>query len=202
MHGYSDRINHALAFAAKYYGTIEGPERTMDYLAHPANIAIILARYGCEDLTIIAGILHRVLEETAPGSRKEMEAKVLEKFGPVVLSTACEVLEPRHDALGRLRSWRACKREYLIRIADAEPRGLDICAADELHSCAAAIRTVRRLGVEYLHADPDASPADTLWWFGAITDHLESRREWRNRGMLDELLAMTRELAVLLQLDQ
>jgi (p)ppGpp synthase/HD superfamily hydrolase len=201
MHGYSDRINHALAFAAKYYGTVEGPERTMDYLAHPANIAIILARYGCEDLTVVAGILHRVLEETPPAGRAEMEAKVLEKFGPVVLATAREVLEPRHDALGRLRSWRACKREYLIRIADAEPRGLDICAADELHNCAAAIRTVRRLGTEYLHADPDASPSDTLWWFGAITAHLSSRREWRHRGMLDELEAMSRELAIVLQVE-
>ena len=200
MHGYSDRINHALAFAAKYYGTVEGPGRTMDFLAHPANIAIILTRYGCEDLTVVAGILHRVLEETAPPARREIEAKILEKFGPVVLATACEVLEPRHDALGRLRSWRACKREYLIQIADAEPRGLDICAADELHTCAAAIRTVRRLGVEYLHADADASPADTVWWFGAIADHLESRREWRNRAMLEELRGMIGELTVLLQL--
>ena len=202
MHGYSDRINHALAFAAKYYGLASGPERTMAYLAHPANIAIILARYGCEDLTVVAGILHRVLEEATPREREELEAKVLEKFGPVVLATACEVLEPRHDALGRLRAWRTCKREFLIQIADAEPRGLDICAADELHNCGAAIRLVRRLGAEYLHAAPDASPADTLWWYGAITDHLDSRREWRNRAMLEELQAMTRELAVLLQLER
>jgi (p)ppGpp synthase/HD superfamily hydrolase len=201
MHGYSDRINHALAFAAKHYGTVQGPERTMAYLAHPANIAIILARYGCEDLTVVAGILHRVLEEAAPAERKELEAKVLEKFGPVVLATACEVLEPRHDARGRLRAWRTCKREFLLQIADAEPRGLDICAADELHNCGAAIRVVRRLGTEYLHADADASPADTLWWFGAIADHLDARREWHNRAMLEELNAMTRELAVLLQLE-
>jgi (p)ppGpp synthase/HD superfamily hydrolase len=198
MHGYSDRINHALAFAAKYYGTATGPERTMAYLAHPANIAIILARYGCEDLTVVAGILHRVLEEAHPEERPLLEAKVLEKFGPVVLATASDVLEPRHDALGRLRSWRACKREFLVQIADAEPRGLDICAADEIHNCGAAIRLVRRLGAEYLHADPAASPADTLWWYGAITEHLGSRREWRNRAMLDELFAMTRELSVLL----
>lgn len=198
MHGYSDRINHALAFAAKYYGAATGPERTMAYLAHPANIAIILARYGCEDLTVVAGILHRVLEEAEPDERPLFESKVLEKFGPVVLATAAEVLEPRHDALGRLRSWRACKREFLVQIADAEPRGLDICAADEIHNCGASIRVVRRLGAEYLHADPAASPADTLWWYGSITDHLASRREWRNRAMLDELVAMTHELAALL----
>ncbi len=201
MHGYSDRINHALAFAAKHYGVAEGPARTLAYLAHPANIAIILARYGCEDLTIVAGILHRVLEEAVPAERAEFEAKVLEKFGPVVLATAMEVLEPRHDALGRLRAWRTCKREFLLQLGDAEPRGLDIVAADEIHNCGAAIRVVRRLGVEYLHADPEASPADTLWWLDAIGTHLAGRREWRNRGMLEELQGMTRELAVLLQLE-
>ena len=36
--------------------------------------------------------------------------------------------------------------------------------------------------------------------FNSIARHLESRREWRNRAMLDELKSMTRELAVLLQL--
>jgi len=200
MHGYSDRINHALAFAAKYYGTAAGPHRTLAYLAHPANIAIILARYDCEDLTVVAGILHRVLEEAAPRDRPTFEAKVLEKFGPVVLATAMEVLEPRHDALGRLRAWRTCKQEFLVRLADAEPRGLDICAADEIHNCGAAIRIVRRLGVEYLHADPEASPADTLWWFEAVTAHLAGRIEWRNRAMLEELEGMTRELAVVLEL--
>ena len=29
VHGYSDRINHALAFAAKYYGTVDRPGMTM-----------------------------------------------------------------------------------------------------------------------------------------------------------------------------
>lgn len=202
MHGYSDRINHALAFAAKHYGVTAGPSRTLAYLAHPANIAIILARYDCEDLTVVAGILHRVLEEALPAERGELESKVQEKFGPVVLATAMEVLEPRHDALGRLRAWRTCKREFLLQLAEAEPRGLDIVAADELHNCGAAIRVVRRLGAEYLHAAPEASPTDTLWWYDAIAAHLAGRREWRNRGMLDELQGLTRELAVLLQLER
>ena len=66
MLGYSDRINHAFAFAAKYHGAVAPPDAGMDYVAHPANVAIILARYGCEQATIVAGILHHVLEEATP----------------------------------------------------------------------------------------------------------------------------------------
>jgi len=198
VHGYSDRINHALAFAAKYYGTIDRPGMTMAYLAQPANIAIILARYGCDDLTIVAGILHRVLEETPPGPRRVLEAKVSEKFGPIVLATAREVLEPRHDPLGRERSWRACKQEFLVQLAEAEPRALDICAADEIHACGAAIRIVRRLGAEYLHPNPAGTPVDTVWWFGAVTEHLTGRPEWPRKEMLRELQLLNAELRAVL----
>jgi len=198
VHGYSDRINHALAFAAKYYGTVDRPGMTMAYLAHPANIAIILARHGCDDVTIVAGILHRVLEETPPGPRRELEAKVSEKFGPVVLATAREVLEPRHDPRGRVRSWRACKQEFLVQLAEADPRALDICAADEIHACGAAIRIVRRLGAEYLHADPAGSPVDTSWWFRTVTEHLAGRPEWQRKDMLRELQLLSAELRAVL----
>ena len=88
MLGYSDRINHAFAFAAKYHGAMAPPGAGMDYVAHPANVAIILARYGCEQATIVAGILHHVLEETAPEHRLVLEQKIGDKFGPVVLAVA------------------------------------------------------------------------------------------------------------------
>jgi len=117
MHGYSDRINHALAFAAKHYGMVQGPERTMAYLAHPANIAIILARYGCEDLTVVAGILHRVLEEAPPLERKELEAKVLEKFGPVVVATAWVTPKAVHSSIRRRTPGRRPMRRCATRSA-------------------------------------------------------------------------------------
>ena len=50
----------------------------MDYLAHPANVAIILARYDCEQITIVEGILHHVLEESLPDKRFELERKIAE----------------------------------------------------------------------------------------------------------------------------
>ena len=59
----------------------------MDYLAHPANVAIVLARYGCEQVTVVAGILHHVLEEAAPGNRPLLERKIADKFGPVALAS-------------------------------------------------------------------------------------------------------------------
>ena len=58
--GYSDRINHALAFAAKHHDQQVRKGTRLPYLTHPANVAIILTRYGRDEATVVAGILHEM----------------------------------------------------------------------------------------------------------------------------------------------
>jgi (p)ppGpp synthase/HD superfamily hydrolase len=194
MHGYSDRINHAFAFAAKYYVAVAPAGAGMDYLAHPANVAIILARYGCEQVTIVAGILHHVLEETPPEQWPRMEHKISEKFGPVVLAVAKDALEPKYDRRGSERPWQACKQEYLGQLATAEPRALDICVADEIHACGSTITALRRLGVEYLRTVSRAGSEQTIWWYRSLLEIVSARSDWPRREMLNELRLMSADL--------
>jgi (p)ppGpp synthase/HD superfamily hydrolase len=194
MLGYSDRINHALAFAAKYHGAVAPPGAGMDYLAHPANVGVILARYGCEQATIVAGILHHVLEETAPMHRPPLEQKIGDKFGSVVLAIARDSVEPRLDRRGGERPWQACKQEYLTALALAEPRALDIIVADELHVCGSTITALRRLGMEYLRTVSRAGSDQTIWWYRSMLEVLESRSEWPRREMLSELRVLSTDL--------
>lgn len=194
MHGYSDRINHAFAFAAKYYGAVAPAGAGMDYLAHPANVAIILARYGCEQVTVVGGILHHVLEEATPDRRPVLERKIADKFGPVALAIALDAIEPKYDRRGAERSWQSCKQEYLGHLAAAEPRALDICVADELHACGSTITALRRLGVEYLRTLSRAGSEQTIWWYRSMLEVLESRPDWPRREMLGELRAMSADL--------
>jgi (p)ppGpp synthase/HD superfamily hydrolase len=202
MHGYSDRINHAFAFAAKYYGAVAPAGAGMDYLAHPANVAIILARYGCEQITIVAGILHHVLEEAGPGRRSVLERKISDKFGPVALAIAKDALEPKFDFRGAERSWQASKQEYLGQLAAAEPRALDICVADELHACGSTITALRRLGVEYLRVLSRAGSAQTIWWYRSMLEILEARADWPRREMLGELRLLSTDLVRSLRLSE
>ena len=194
MLGYSDRINHAFAFAAKYHGAMAPPGAGMDYVAHPANVAVILARYGCEQATIVAGILHHVLEETASEQRAVLEQKIADKFGPVVLAIARDAVEPKLDRRGAERSWQSCKQEYLTLLAMAEPRALDIIVADELHACGSTITALRRLGLEYLRTVSRAGSDQTIWWYRSMLEILESRSEWPRREMLSELRVLSTDL--------
>ena len=194
MLGYSDRINHAFAFAAKYHGAVAPPGAGMDYVAHPANVAVILARYGCEQATIVAGILHHVLEETASEHRAVLEQKIADKFGPVVLAIARDAVEPKLDRRGAERSWQSCKQEYLTLLALAEPRALDIIVADELHACGSTITALRRLGLEYLRTVSRAGSDQTIWWYRSMLEVLDSRSEWPRREMLSELRVLSTDL--------
>ncbi len=194
MLGYSDRINHAFAFAAKYHGAVAPPGAGMDYVAHPANVAVILARYGCEQATIVAGILHHVLEETASQHRAVLEQKIADKFGPVVLAIARDAVEPKLDRRGAERSWQSCKQEYLTLLALAEPRALDIIVADELHACGSTITALRRLGFEYLRTVSRAGSDQTIWWYRSMLEILDSRSEWLRREMLSELRVLSTDL--------
>ncbi|MDF3052137.1 MAG: hypothetical protein K0S19_242 [Geminicoccaceae bacterium] len=194
MHGYSDRINHAFAFAAKYYGAVAPAGSGMDYMAHPANVAVILSRYGCDQITIVGGILHHVLEEATPDKRPVLERKIGDKFGPVALAIAKDALEPKFDRRGGERAWQARKQEYLTQLAIAEPRALDICVADEIHSCGSTMTALRRLGVEYLRTVSRAGSDQTIWWYRSMLEILATRSDWPQRDMLTELRLLSADL--------
>jgi (p)ppGpp synthase/HD superfamily hydrolase len=194
MFGYSDRTNHALAFAAKYHGA-SGPSGSQPAVwTQPANLAIILTRYGCDHVTVEAGILHHVLEDCLPEHRAMLECKIGEKFGPIVLAVARDAAEPKYDRFGYERPWQVCKREVLTQLGAVDPRAVDICVADEIHRCGATLAALRRLGVEYLRPLSQAGSAQAIWWYRSLLEVLEARAEWRRREMIDELRVLSADL--------
>lgn len=195
MTGYSDPINHALAFASKYYVPRSRKGTALSYLTHPSHNGLILARYGCDEPTIIAGILHPVLAETRPDNQHLLRHKVADKFGSVVITVLSDACEPRHDGKGQLRPWTVYKLEYLGQLARAGNRALEVCTGSEIHHCGSLIADVRRLGAEYLPTISLANAEQLLWWYRSLLETLESRPEWKGRRMVNELRLLAAELA-------
>src|SRR5690606_19830220 len=90
MQGYSDRVNHAFTYLAKHYLPRIQRSASLPSLALPANVAIILVRHGAEETTVVASILHHLLEIAAPSERAEVAHRIGERFGPVVLGVASD----------------------------------------------------------------------------------------------------------------
>src|SRR5689334_18075883 len=117
--GYSDRINHALAFAAKHHDQQVRKGTRLPYVTRPANVAIILARYDQDEQTIVAGILQDVIEDCVRGafSRSMLDQRVGDKFGSEVLETALAVTARRIDDDGIELSHDDRRDDFVQRMA-------------------------------------------------------------------------------------
>lgn len=175
--GYSDRINHALAFAAKHHDQQVRKGTRLPYLTHPANVALILTRYGQDDDTVIAGILHDVIEDTVREaySREMLVSRMREKFGEEVLETVLQVTHRHADDDGVELSPADRKADYLERLAQASTRAHWVCAADKLHNAATIVADVRRT------VEPDSvwgrfklGKEGTVRWYRDVHDRLVS----------------------------
>jgi (p)ppGpp synthase/HD superfamily hydrolase len=194
-HGYSDRISHAFAFAAKHLPPRARRGSGALHLTQPANVAVILARYGCDEITIISGILSHLVNEASYGSRTQLSNKIAEKFGAMVSQVIGDVAEPRYDSRGRERNWEVCRMDYLANLSAAGPRALDICAANQIHLCGSTLTDIRRLGIEYLSTYAEAPAEQTLWWYGSVITALEAVPSGPRTGMLLELKGLIELLA-------
>ena len=174
--GYSDRINHALAFAAKHHDQRVRKGTRPPYLTHPANVAIILTRYGRDDHTVVGGILHDVIEDCVrEGYTREMlEQRIADKFGIDVLDTVLAVTLRRLDDDGVELSHDDRREDYLARLEQANEAARWVCAADKLHNSGTILADVRRT------IDPNSvwsrftgGRDSTIRWYRRVYDRLK-----------------------------
>ncbi|HEX7938627.1 MAG TPA: HD domain-containing protein, partial [Gemmatimonadaceae bacterium] len=174
--GYSDRINHALAFAAKHHDQQVRKGTRLPYLTHPANVAIILTRYRCDEETVVAGILHDVIEDcvTKDYTREMLEQRIATKFGSEVLDTVLAVTHRKHDDDGEEFSPEEYKVDYLARLKLASVRGLWVCAADKLHNASTILADLARtIEPDNVWSRFKVGREGTVWWYRAVYDRLE-----------------------------
>ncbi|HEX5580101.1 MAG TPA: HD domain-containing protein [Gemmatimonadaceae bacterium] len=173
--GYSDRINHALAFAAKHHDRQVRKGLRLPYFTAPANVAIILTRYGLDDETVIAGILHDVVEDCVRAGREGdgMLERVGYKFGEGVLGMLRTVTLRRHDDDGVELSAEERREDLLARLAASGDRERWILAADELHDCATLLADLARTEFpEVVWERVGAGREATIRWYRQVHDRL------------------------------
>lgn len=144
--GYSDRINHALAFAAKHHDRQVHKGTRQPYGTHAANVAIILTRYDRDDETVIAGILQDVVADCVNErySREMLDQRIGQKFGAEVLESVLSVTMLRADEDGVDLSHDERREDLLVRLQSANERARWVLAADALHAVGATLANLRR----------------------------------------------------------
>lgn len=173
--GYSDVINHALAFAAKHHDRQVRKGTKLPYLTHPANVAVILTRYGCDIDTVVAGILHDVIEDCVRDgyTREMLEQRIGDKFGSKVLDNVLAVTYRRHDDDGVELSTEDRKADYLERLSEASEEARWVCAADKIHNASSTLADLRRtIDPETVWSRFNAGKAATARWYRQVYERL------------------------------
>jgi (p)ppGpp synthase/HD superfamily hydrolase len=177
INGYSDRINHALAFAAKHHDRQVRKGTRLPYLTHPANVAIILTRYGRDEDTVIAGILHDVIEDCVREnySREMLEQRIGDKFGAAVLDTVLAVTERNADDDGNDLSSEERKGDYLERLSSAGDSARWVCAADKLHNAGTIVADVKRtIDPSTVWSRFNVGRGGTVRWYRSVYERLRT----------------------------
>jgi (p)ppGpp synthase/HD superfamily hydrolase len=174
IRGYSDRINHAFAFAAKHHDQQVRKGTRLPYLTHPANVAIILTRYGRDEETVVAGILHDVIEDCVRSgyTSDALRSRIGEKFGETVLSTVLAVTEARIGPDGSEFSYEERKADYLERLAVADERARWVCAADKIHNASSVLADLKRTEFPENVWSRFRTGRDSPRWYRQVHDRL------------------------------
>ena len=146
MNGYSDRINHALAFAAKHHDMQVRKGTRNPYVTQPANIAVILTSYRQDVDTVVAGVLHDVIDDCVRGgwTREMLSDRISDKFGEGVLDTVISVIPRKFDDDGNEFDKEERRADFLTRLAQTSEQARWVCAADQVHTGSAILADLHR----------------------------------------------------------
>ena len=175
MTGYSDRVNHALAFAAKHHDQQVRKGTRLPYVTHAANVAVILTRYGCDESTVVAGILQDVVDDCVRDgwTPAMLTARIGEKFGDDVLGAARAASRRRVDDDGNEMDRDERAADYLARLGEASPSALWVCAADHVHTANAILADLRRtMDAGSVWNRHTGGRDATVAWYVAVSERL------------------------------
>jgi len=195
IRGYSDRINHAFAFAAKHHDRQVRKGTRLPYLTHPANVAVILSRYDQDEQTVVSGILHDVIEDCVLDgyTRDMLEQRIGDKFGPDVLETVLAVTHRQVDEEGIDLSSEERKDDYLARLAGASERARWVCAADKIHNGNSILADLNRtLDPDTVWSRFNVGRLGTVRWYRRVYERL--REVGFSAPIMLELLEVAEQL--------
>lgn len=158
----SPLINKALEFAARAH--LEQIRKGTDtpYISHPYAVGMILARSGCHEPVIIAGILHDTLEDTLV----TLDDIRLE-FGDDVASIVDGCSEPDKSL-----SWEERKQHTLDELRHAPQSVQLVACADKLHNISSMIEEHVRIGDE-LWQRFNRGKSEQQWYYRGLVKCLE-----------------------------
>ena len=154
-------IEEAIELAAKAHEGQVRKASDIPYISHPYAVGLMLARAGCSDEIVAAGILHDTVEDT------DITLEYIrEQFGEKVASIVEGCSEPDKSA-----TWEERKEHTLAYLRTAPWEVKVVSCADKLHNARTILAAREEMGDE-VWARFKRGRKEQEWYYRALVESL------------------------------
>ena len=144
----------------------------LPFIIHPVSVALILARYTCDEDVISAALLHDTLEDV----RGYTFEKLRRDFGKKVAKIVKSVSEDKDPNVpeDKRATWQARKEKYLENLNHESAESLMVACADKIHNVRSITEEYKANG-ERLWKRFNAPKEKIFWFFGEVLKPMKGR---------------------------
>lgn len=169
----SGKINLALKVASKAHRNQTRKGTDIPYISHPVAAAMIVLEYTTDENTVVACILHDILEDVEPAVYSEADMR--NDFGDDIVEIVKGVSEDK-TAGEPEKPWIERKRGYLAHLDSIEnEKPLIVSTADKIHNLTDILEEYDRVG-DSIWQKFNASKDDELWFYDEFLKIIEKKR--------------------------
>lgn len=165
------QIEKAIRTASKYHAgqMRKSSGKKVPYLSHLLNVAEILAKHTGDEDTLIAGLLHDMIEDTDYSPED-----LIKDFSSEICDIVLAVSESQDVVRDRKASWEDRKKSYLENLKRGSEKALMVSSADKIHNLSSMIEAYRDCG-EDLWKNFNAPPDKKLWFYEEVLTIVKQR---------------------------
>ena len=183
---FSADIERALRLAHEAHaGQTRKGDGSVPYILHPIHVSLILARAGASETSILAGILHDVVEDCEGWTSERVAAE----FGQGVSEVVAEVTEDKSQ------NWSTRKQAAIDHVSGMSNEAALVKAADNLHNLSTLLADLRAAGDhEHVWRHFNSSSEATLAMSRGLVEALDHRLSGGlGKALVDVLEALEQE---------
>jgi (p)ppGpp synthase/HD superfamily hydrolase len=169
-------LHEAIIFASRKHDIQKRKGTNIPYFSHCAEVMQILTANGCSEKTIIAGVLHDVLEDT-----ETSPYELTEKFGKEVFDIV------NAESEDKSLPWKERKQATITHMTSAPLEVKQVCCADKLANLRSIAADLKSIGEE-LWERFNAPKKDIEWYYNGLFAALADLSSYLMYGELKEVL--------------
>lgn len=142
---WSPLIDRAIEIAAKQHGEQKRRNGVTPYIVHPFTVAWMVSEYTDNENTIIAALLHDVVEDTDGYGLKEISKDFGAEVAMVVGKMSKNVNVPNKEGL----TWWQVKEKHYQKLRGVDEEILLIRIMDHIHNAATMVEELKKEGESF-----------------------------------------------------